>query len=216
MNGLYALLSSEVLPLSDFAEAARALAAQRVDTLQVRAKDLPDRERLAVQRAVASALEGYGGLLVVNDRADLAYVLAVEYPDLQVGLHLGQDDVPPSLARAVVGPGVPIGLSTHNLDQVRAARAEPVDYIAFGPIYHTTTKQRPDPIVGIEGLRAACRMSDTPVVAIGGITPERARAVYKAGAAAVAVASGLFVKGAPLGEIGARAAAYRAAREPSA
>lgn len=113
------------------------------------------------------------------------------------------------MARAVVGPEVVLGLSTHDLEQVRAARGLPVDYIAFGPV-HTATKANPSPIVGVEGLRAACRYADVPVVAIGGITADRARAVYRAGAQAIAVASGLFT-GAD-GELASRVAAYALAQ----
>lgn len=198
VRGLYPILGPEVLPLADLPAAARMAADHGVRTLQLRLKDAPDAVRLDVQRAVARALEGWSGLMVVNDRPDLAYVLSMEHPELRVGLHLGQEDMPPVLARVIVGPGVPIGLSTHNLEQARAARSEPIDYLAFGPIFHTTTKSRPDPIVGVEGLRAICRQVELPVVAIGGIGPDRARQVYKAGARAIAVASALFGSGGPL------------------
>ncbi len=215
--GLYPILGPEVLPLAEIPAAARALADLGVSVMQVRLKAESDLVRLEVLRAVAAALGAYPGLLVVNDRPDLAYVLAMEAPQLDIGLHLGQDDIPPALARAVVGPDVVIGLSTHTLEQVRAGRSEPVDYLAFGPIFYTTTKARTDPVVGVEGLRLARKAVTMPLVAIGGIAVERARSVYKAGADALAVASGLFGgttdPASDTAKLGARVAAFREAAD---
>jgi thiamine-phosphate pyrophosphorylase len=121
--------------------------------------------------------------LVVNDRADVALLAGA------AGVHVGQEDLPAARARAFLGPGKLIGLSTHNLRQVEEARAEPVDYLAFGPIFPTTTKPDTEPVVGLEGLREARRLTGKPLVAIGGITVENAAAVLAAGADAVAVIS---------------------------
>jgi len=193
VRGLYPLLSEGPLPLGDFAAAARALAPY-VSVMQVRVKSLGDRARLALVKEVADVLQGWGGVLVVNDRADLAHILARE-TTLQVGLHLGQTDLPPRAARAIVGPDVIIGLSTHDLTQLAAASDEPVDYVAFGPVFQTTTKAHPDPLVGLAGLHAAAALTTRPLVAIGGLDPERARAACDAGASAVAVAGALFADG---------------------
>ena len=114
-----------------------------------------------------------GAALIVNDRVDVA--LAVDAD----GVHLGQTDLPIAAARTIAGVCLWIGVSTHDLDQVRAACSAGADYIGFGPIFHTTTKANPAPVQGLDGLRAV------PVVAIGGITPERAAAIYETGAAAI-------------------------------
>jgi len=111
------------------------------------------------------------------------------------GVHLGQTDLPPEAARRIVGGRRIIGFSTHTPAQVRAARRMPVDYLGFGPVFGTTTKEDAEPPVGLEGLEKACRMADKPVVAIGGIGPGRIRAVLDAGASSAAVISALM--GAP-------------------
>jgi thiamine-phosphate pyrophosphorylase len=103
------------------------------------------------------------------------------------GVHLGQDDLPPDAAREILGPGRLIGFSTHNEEQVKAAATAPVDYLAFGPIFATTSKDKPDPIVGCEGLKKVRTLTKKPLVAIGGITPENAGQVIEAGADSVAV-----------------------------
>lgn len=203
--GLYALLSDNVLFPDLFAAAAVALANAGVQTIQLRVKDeLDDSRRLVLQRDVVRALAGWTGLLVINDRADLAAILRHEAPpELRVGLHLGQEDLPPETARRVVGPDVVIGLSTHDLAQVAAAASEPIDYIGFGPVFDTRTKATTDPRVGIDGLRAACSASRWPVVAIGGITGADAAACRDAGAHAVAIAGALL--GAGLSDLPSRA-----------
>jgi thiamine-phosphate pyrophosphorylase len=118
--------------------------------------------------------------LVVNDRADIARLV-------DAALHLGQDDLLPSEARPIAGVNAMIGYSTHNESQLRAAAAEPADYLALGPIFGTTSKQNPDPEVGLETLRRLRPMADRPLVAIGGITRTNAVAVIQAGADSVAV-----------------------------
>ena len=122
--------------------------------------------------------------LVVNDRADMARLV-------DAGLHLGQDDLPPSAARGILGTAM-LGFSTHNQAQLRAAANQPADYLALGPIFGTVSKQNPDPVVGLEGLRQGRPLTLRPLVAIGGITRENARAVLHAGADSVAVIGDLF------------------------
>lgn len=121
----------------------------------------------------------------MNDRADLAVAAGFG------GVHLGQDDLSPSAARLLCPPPMLVGYSTHNPEQVAAADKMPVDYIAIGPVFGTASKQNPDPIIGLEGVRAARRLTARPVVAIGGITLENCKEVMAAGADAVAVISAL-------------------------
>jgi thiamine-phosphate pyrophosphorylase len=139
------------------------------------------REALLLRQRAAEA----GALFIVNDRCDLA--LAVEAD----GVHLGQDDLPVDDARSIM-VGRLIGLSTHTLDQVRHACTRGVDYVAFGPIFQTASKADHAPVVGVEGLRQARGLTSLPLFAIGGITPEKAQEVRRAGADGVAVISAVL------------------------
>jgi len=127
--------------------------------------------------------------LIVNDRADLCMACDAD------GVHLGQDDLPPSAARGVLDVGSArslwIGYSTHNLSQLQAAAAMPVDYVAIGPIFATASRANPDPTVGLDGVRQARQATDRPLVAIGGITRMNCRSVIEAGADCVAIISDL-------------------------
>ncbi len=152
--------------------------------LQLRHKGFWSREVYETLEQVAELCQSCGVPFVVNDRADLARVV-------EAGLHLGQDDLPPTAARIVLG-NAPLGFSTHNEAQLRAADAEPADYLALGPIFGTVSKANPDPVVGLEGLRVLRHMTTKPLVAIGGITRENARTVLQAGADSVAVIGDLF------------------------
>ena len=124
--------------------------------------------------------------VIVNDRVDVAMLSHAQ------GVHLGQDDLPVERARAILGDAAWIGYSTHNLEQARAADRLPVNYIAIGPIFPTTSKDNPDPVVGLEGLVRVCAAVHKPVVAIGGITLDRAADVFAAGAATAAVIGDLL------------------------
>jgi thiamine-phosphate pyrophosphorylase len=129
---------------------------------------------------IAAACRGRSVVFVLNDRADIAKLL-------DAGLHVGQDDLSPGDARRLLGPEVFLGYSTHNPQQLDAAAAEPVSYVALGPVFTTASKQTQDPVLGLDQMRkcrARCRM---PLVAIGGITRRNARAVFAAGADAVAI-----------------------------
>lgn len=197
VRGIYPLLNEDTLAPGDFAPAARALAEAGITVMQLRLKSLADGDRLAIQRGVLEVLRGWQGIFVIDDRADLVRI-AVDDAAGQgpaIGLHLGQHDLPPGLARAIVGPDVVIGLSTHNAGQVVAAMREPVDYLGFGPVFATATKTNPDPVTGIEGLRDACRASTLPVVAIGGIGASTLGPVAAAQAAAAAVVGLLWPTG---------------------
>lgn len=118
--------------------------------------------------------------LIINDRADIAMLLGA-------GLHVGQDDLAPSDARRLVGPNAILGLSTHTAEQLASAVREPVTYVAIGPIFATSSKINPDPVVGLEHLRSWRALVQRPLVAIGGITRQNALAVLEAGADSVAV-----------------------------
>ena len=165
---------------------ARGLEAAGVTMLQYRNKQGSDAELLRD----AGALRGHTAMqLILNDRADLVGKACFD------GVHLGQEDLAPDQARALIGRGKLLGLSTHNEAQLRSANATTADYLAIGPIFATTTKANPDPIVGLEGLRRARALTSKPLVAIGGITLANAAAVRDAGADAVAVISALFPPG---------------------
>ena len=162
---------------------ARLLAEAGVRWVQLRSKQASSAVLLEESRRLLAALPAETRL-VVNDRADIALLAGA------AGVHLGQDDLPAAQARALLGPEKLLGLSAHNPKQVEDADREPVDYIAFGPIFATTTKSDTQPVVGLEGVREARRHTRKPLVAIGGITVERAAALLAAGADAVAVISG--------------------------
>jgi thiamine-phosphate pyrophosphorylase len=123
--------------------------------------------------------------LIMNDRADLC--LAADFD----GVHVGQDDLSPESVRKIVGSGRWVGVSTHNAEQVAEADETSADYIAIGPVFATASKQNPDPIVGLAGVREARALTRKPLVAIGGITRQNCGSVIEAGADAVAVISDL-------------------------
>ena len=151
-----------------------------VRVVQVRNKKANARELLQqVERILSFA--PHDAKVIVNDRVDVALVSGA------AGVHLGQTDLPPAEARRILGVDRIIGFSTHNLEQAREADKLPVDYIAVGPIFPTTTKENPHPVVGVEKLAAICNEIRKPVVAIGGIKLENAGEVLRAGAASIAV-----------------------------
>ena len=124
--------------------------------------------------------------LIMNDRADLC--LAADFD----GVHVGQDDLSPEAARKIIGPDRWLGVSTHNPEQLREAELTSADYLAIGPVFSTSSKVKPDPVVGLEGVRRARTLTRKPLVAIGGITRANAVSVMEAGADSVAVISDLL------------------------
>ncbi len=144
------------------------------------------KEAYAQALALRQAATEVGVTLLINDRCDLALAVKAD------GVHLGQEDLPLADARRLLGPEKIIGLSTHNLDQVREAVAGQPDYIGFGPIFNTVTKADHDPVVGVEGLRAARAMTRLPIFAIGGIVPQHVAELMAAGANGVAVISAIL------------------------
>ena len=177
---LYVILDATLLNNSP-QDCARELAAAGVRLLQYRDKSASARDLLKTSRELVSLLRPYGSSLIVNDRPDIAALAGA------AGVHVGQEDLDPAQARAVVGEEMWVGTSTHNLEQFRAAAASPADYIAVGPIFPTTSKANPDPVVGLELIGQARPLTNKPIVAIGGITLERAASVIAAGADSVAV-----------------------------
>lgn len=139
-----------------------------------------------MQRIRTRALDA-GVLCIINDRADVAALL-------NAGLHLGQDDLPPASARRVA-PSALIGFSTHNEAQAARAAHEPIDYLAIGPVYQTSTKENPDPVIGTSVISAVRNITHLPLVAIGGITAESAQQVLAAGASSIAVIGDLAPEG---------------------
>ena len=124
--------------------------------------------------------------LIMNDRADLC--LAADFD----GVHVGQDDLSPEAARAIIGPNRWLGVSTHNPEQLREADLTSADYLAIGPVFPTSSKEKPDPVVGLEGVRRARALTKKPLVAIGGITRANAASAIEAGSDSVAVISDLI------------------------
>jgi thiamine-phosphate pyrophosphorylase len=135
-----------------------------------------------LRRRVAGAIK-----LIMNDRADLALVAEFD------GVHVGQGDLSPESVRAIIGISRWLGVSTHNPEQLQEGDRTSADYVAIGPVFSTTSKDRPDPVIGLEGVRRAWQLTRKPLVAIGGITRANAAAVIEAGADSVAVISDLIL-----------------------
>ncbi len=187
---LYAIVdvSCFAMPLRTTAaivDYARDLASGGATLIQYRNKIGTTRQMLDDLRELRRALAG-NVILMVNDRADVCIAAGLQ------GVHVGQDDLSPEGARSVIGPERILGVSTHNLDQLRQADAGPADYIAYGPVFATSSKRNPDPAVGLDGIRAARAATKKPLVAIGGITRANARSVIDAGADSVAVIADLL------------------------
>lgn len=177
---LYAILDQQLMK-TPVVRCAKDLAGAGVELIQYRAKDLSPRAYFATCSSLAEVLANANTRLIINDRPDIAAMVGAG------GVHVGQDDLAPDDARKICGSGRWIGVSTHNLEQVRAAAHAPVDYIALGPIFATSTKKKPDPVIGTSLIREARKLTQKPIVAIGGITLERAPEVFAAGANSVAV-----------------------------
>jgi thiamine-phosphate pyrophosphorylase len=165
--------------------ATEEFAAAGVTLLQYRNKCGNARQMLDEARELRARL-GASVKLIMNDRADLCLAAGFD------GLHVGQDDLSPEAARLILGPARWLGVSTHNPEQLSEADKTSADYLAIGPIFATSSKANPDPVVGLEGIRRVRELTRKPLVAIGGITRANARSVMEAGADAVAVISDLL------------------------
>jgi len=183
---LYSITDTSISGLSHD-EQVRQLVAAGVRLIQIREKAASSRDFFEAVKDSLEIARGSGVTILVNDRVDIALATGAD------GVHLGQDDLSAVDARKILGHGARIGLSTHNLEQAKAAAALPVDYIAIGPVFATTTKLRPAPVVGLQGVADVRKaIGDLPLVAIGGITREKFRSVLDAGADSVAVISGIL------------------------
>jgi len=172
---------SNTTELLDFAD---SLVAAGCTLLQYRNKSGNARVMLKQARELKTHL-GDSVRLIMNDRADLC--LAADFD----GVHVGQEDLSPESVRAIIGPDGWLGVSTHNPEQLRDADLTSADYLAVGPVFATSSKENPDPVVGLEGVRRARALTRKPLVAIGGITRQSCGSVIEAGADAVAVISDL-------------------------
>jgi thiamine-phosphate pyrophosphorylase len=182
-------------------ELAKACLAGGARFLQIRVKHLAGGPFLGLCDQIVRLAEPHNAIVMVNDRADLAALCGA------AGVHLGQEDLSPTDARLTVGDRAIIGLSTHTIEQVQVAASQPVDYIAVGPVFGTGTKETGYAAVGLELVREAADLVRShskasgrpahPIVAIGGITVDRARTVIDAGATSVAVISDLLATGDP-------------------
>src|SRR5216683_2452892 len=177
---LYAILDPSLLTISELV-LAEMLAESGVELIQYRNKNASSRELFESSLRLSRALAQRGVRFIVNDRPDIALLAGAG------GVHVGQEDLGVEDARAICGPQRWVGVSTHTLEQVAAADRTSADYIAIGPIFPTATKKNPDPVVGTELLRKARQITKKPLVAIGGITLERAAEVYRAGADSLAL-----------------------------
>jgi thiamine-phosphate pyrophosphorylase len=176
--GLYVIISHPLLPYRTIVETC---VEEGIRIIQLREKHLSDREIIDLGRDIQKIIRGTATSLIINDRPDLAAIIGAD------GYHLGQEDLPIELSTRFYPDASIRGLSTHNLQQVEVALQEAPDYIGFGPVYPTPTKEKPDPTVGTELLQKAVTMSSIPVVAIGGINEKNIEAVLKAGARNIAL-----------------------------
>lgn len=182
---LYAIIDASFFPdtaaLLAFAEELRGAG---VALFQYRNKRASTRQMLSQARELRRKVEG--ARLIMNDRADLCLAAGFD------GVHVGQEDLSVQAARRVVGTKLWVGLSTHNPEQVRDEASGSANYVAVGPVFATSSKANPEPVIGLEGVRVARRLTQKPLVAIGGITRQNCRQVLEAGADAVAVISDLL------------------------
>lgn len=175
--GLYVIITN---PEVSYSELAQKCVQNDVKMLQLREKNLSDKELIKIGKQIRSITKGTATSFVVNDRPDIALLCDADY------LHLGQDDISIEDARKIVG-NMKIGLSTHSVAQAQEALSKNPDYIGFGPIYKTNAKLIPDRPVGVDQLKTVLALANVPVVAIGGIFPENIHEVISAGASNIAM-----------------------------
>jgi thiamine-phosphate pyrophosphorylase len=186
---LYPILDAALEAEETLASSIEALATAGCRLVQLRAKDLRDVELHRWAETASRAAREAGIRLVINDRVDVALLVGAD------GVHLGQEDLSPESARKVLGDGAILGLSTHDVAQARRAAREPVDYVAIGPVFETSTKSATDRALGVQGVEEVRDVVEKPLVAIGGITLERAGPLYRAGVDGIAVISALKIPG---------------------
>lgn len=178
----------QVPPGSILAEVVRAACEGGVRTVQLREKDLPAADLLPLAQELRALTLKYGTRLLINDRIDIALAVGAD------GVHLGEHSLPASSAREILGPERFIGVSTHHIEEIAAAKASGADFVTFGPVYSTPSKASYGPPVGLDRLREACNSSPLPVFALGGITARRVPEVLKAGTHGVALISAILAQ----------------------
>ncbi len=185
LPAFYPILDPQQVALRglDSMEVARALLGAGAEWLQLRHKGEFTRADYDLAVELGRLVHQAGAQYVINDRVDIALMAGAD------GVHIGQDDLPPSAVRKIAGDRLFIGFSTHNEAQLRAGDKEPVNYLALGPIFATASKQNPDPVVGVDELARLRRLTSKPLTAIGGITKETAAKAFAAGADSVAIIS---------------------------
>lgn len=200
---IYAIADAQALGPIPLPVAVGALAAAGIGWIQIRAKRFTGADLYRATEASLAAASGTGAALWLDDRADVAALLPV------AGVHVGQRDLPPAAVRRAVGKRVWIGRSTHDEEQLRRAADDPeVDAVAIGPIFPTTGKERPDPVVGLRFLERARALTAKPLIAIGGIDAGNVADVLAAGADVAAVL-GAVCRGEAAGREGVEARARR-------
>lgn len=182
---LYPITDTRLSRLSH-AEQVRRLAEGGATLVQLRDKHASPREFFEAAQEAVKLGRSLGVRIIINDRVDIAMAVRAD------GVHLGQDDFPPEKARLLLGEERVVGYSTHTLKQAVEADLLPVDYIAIGPVFSTSTKENPDPVIGLEGVRQIRENISKPLVAIGGITFDSVQSVLEAGADSLAVISDLY------------------------
>jgi thiamine-phosphate pyrophosphorylase len=184
---VYAIVDTTTLACldADPVASAQAMLDGGVRLLQFRHKGHFTREAYAQAKQIAGLCAGSKATFVIDDRADIASLL-------DAGVHLGQDDLPPTDARLIMKPDGFIGFSTHNAQQLQAGDLEPVDYLAIGPVFATSSKANPDPVIGFDAIASLRRLTSKPLVAIGGITLSNAHELWNAGIDSVALISALL------------------------
>ncbi len=194
LPGVYAILDGETIQAVglDLLDAAESLREAGVRLLQYRDKKADNDKVLKNARALREIFHRSETLLILNDLPGIAVEAGWD------GVHIGQTDVSVAEARASVGPGRVVGVSTHTVEQFRIARETDADYIAYGPIFGTRSKTDAEPAVGLTGLREVRPLSDRSLVAIGGISGDQMSSVFAAGADSIALISALFTRGEPV------------------
>lgn len=183
---LYPITDISITKLSHL-EQVKRLVAGGAEMIQLRDKYSSPKDFYESTLAVMNFAKGKNVKIIINDRVDIALAVKAD------GVHLGQDDFPISNARQILGNQAIIGFSTHSIDQAIDAAKLPLDYIAIGPVFTTSTKENPDKVVGLEGLKAVKNaIGDFPLVAIGGIDFDKSREVLDSGADSLAIISGLL------------------------
>jgi len=205
-SGLHVLADDDPRWRHDPVAQAHAACAGGARVVQLRAKRATDSQALAWAREIRMLTRAANVAFIVNDRVDVALACVAD------GVHLGQDDLPPADARRIA-PRLAIGRSTHDAEQLARALAEPIDYVAYGPLFGTASKQTELAARGLAALREiACHCGALPLVAIGGIDPSNCAEARAAGARGFAVISAVANASDPLGAVRALVAAWAQAR----